>query len=207
MGSRKRKSKGRTSWGLLLGIGGVALALLIGAGVGIGWLLVRSGNQLARQVDRATQPSPGAPVRGAYDEWVTYEPAIPVQKRTAWVRIRKVLIIDKTHRTLDRLQQELPPEWRASSPADADAIVLVRSRNTVKGMGNAKGDGKVITFTPFDMEQINVVVISPRKEFFGKSLFNANDKVRTVTAAALISWLELLNAEVGGPNDPTKGEQ
>jgi hypothetical protein len=205
MGSRKRRSRRRTNWVillLLLGIGGGSLVLLLGLGAAIVWLLVRSGDQQAQQPPQ--QPSATAPAHGEYDEWAAYEAPFPPPNRTAWVRIKKVLILDKAYRKLDRLQQELPPGWRANSPAEADAIVLIGWRDHVTGMGNAVGDGKVITYTPFDLERAGTVVISPRKEYYGQAWLSGDQNVPTVTAAKVVSFMEELNSAIGGPNDPAK---
>jgi hypothetical protein len=186
MGSRKRKSQGGSSWGLFLGIGGAVLVLLIGIGAGVGFFMARKGSQPPDKT-----PSPGTPAPSEYDEWVTYEPGHTAQ-RTAWGRIQKVLIVDKWYRKLDRLHQELPPARRAASPADADAIILV-TWDKVQGMKNAKGDGKFVTFIPVEMDRAKVVVINPRKEFYGEALLNPVGNDTSTTAANVIEFVDGLN--------------
>ncbi len=189
MGTRKRKSQGGVNWGLILGVGGFAVVLLIAAGVAA-FLLTRPGGQQAGK-----QPTPGTAPRTEYDEYITYDSPGP---RTAWTRIRKVVIVDKWYRKLDRLHQELPPAWRANSLAEADAVVLV-VWDKLTGMGNAAGDGKVITFTPFDMHRAKVEVFSRSKEYYGDALLTPLGKATSTTAADVIGYLEMLNASAKGP--------
>lgn len=173
--------------------------LLIAAGVAAAGLTARASASGQAGI-------PGTPPRCEYDEWVTYEPAIPVQQRTAWTRIGKVLIVDRWYRNLDEIHHELPAEWRASSPADAAPMVLV-GRDKVTGMGNAVGDGKFITFTPIDLHRVKAAVFSPRKGFYGDVLLNPVGKATTTTAANVIESLEMLSSAASVRLDPARGKR